>query len=334
MDFGIIGINHHCANAAIRDRVAFDESSARQFQAKLASVGVRQSLVLSTCNRCEVAFFGGDGVSAVVERAFLGWFPDVAQVGCFERRIGDDALVYLFRIAAGLESMILGEYQILGQVKSAYALSLAAGFVGKEMDRVLRSAISCAKAVKTALDIGAVPPSVCQAGVAYIRDTFGIADKRVFVIGSGRTGTLAAKLARKYGAREIVVCNRSRERAQRLIDEVGAKVVDYSERYLTIADSDVVISATASPHMVVRADLVKLSGDVVFLDLASPRDVDPAVADNPLAKLISIDGIGELAAGDRAERERLSASGMKLIVKAVAVTSAWLATVASEGEGK
>lgn len=323
-----LGVSFRNARQDVRDRVSFTPEGAAAFQAKLVEAGIGQSLVLSTCNRCEVFCWlnGQDARSPEkVRKIFLDEFPSVPLASSLETREGTDALVYLFRIAAGLESMILGEYQILGQVKDAHAAALSLGRMGRELDRIVRDAITCAKRVKTELDIGAVPPSVCRAGMEHVNRLFGIAGKRVFVIGSGRTGTLAAKLAKRFGARTIVVCNRSPERTRKLVDEVGATAVDYAERSAVIAESDIVVSATASPHVVVRADLLRLKHPVTFLDLASPRDVEPAVAENPLATLVSIDTIGELAAGDRLERERLTAKGMEIIEDAVRTTTLWLA---------
>ena len=319
-----LGISHDVAGADVRDRVAFTPESAAAFRVKLAAAGIRQSFVLSTCNRCEIFFWGDEAVERTGQDLFLSEFP-VAGLGDLIRLYrGDAALVHLFSIAAGLESMILGEYQILGQVKDAHAASLATGHAGKELDRILRDAVSCAKRVKTELDIGAVPPSVCRAGMELVEKRFGVAGKRVFVIGSGKTGKLAVCFAKERGAKSIAVCNRSPERAKKLEELYGAKVVDYAARYGTISESDLVVSATASPHMVVCAERLTLTHPVVFLDLASPRDVEPAVAANPLVSLVGIDTIGELAAGDRAERRRLTALGRSIVEKGVAELSVWL----------
>ena len=324
LKFHCTGVSHRDAGLDVRDAVTFSPEAALRFREALAAFGVTQSAVLSTCNRCEVFYWGDDGAAKIVERLFVAEFQSVDVSKVMRTRIGDDALTYLFRIASGLESMILGEYQILGQVKDAHAAALASVHVGKELDRILRDAVTCAKKVKTELDIGAVPPSVCRAGMEIVDGMCGIAGKRVFVIGSGRTGTLAAKFAMRRGASSISVCNRSPERARRLEAEVGAKVVDYALRHETAAESDIVVSATASPHTILHAETLRLSHPVVFLDLASPRDVDPAVSENPLARLVSIDTIGELAAGDRRERERLTARGMEIITSAVSATSRWL----------
>lgn len=264
-----------------------------------------QYVVLSTCNRKEM----------------FCWEPPHGV-----RRTQDSvaAIAYLYRIAAGLESMVLGEYQILGQVREAFAAARAEGHVGKELDRIFRDAISCAKRVKTELDLGAVPPSVCRAGMDEVERRTGCRGKRVFVIGSGRTGTLAAELAAARGAAALAICNRSPERALDLARRLGARVVPYESRYAEIAASDIVISATASPHTVVAADRLVLTRPTLLLDLASPCDVEPAVARHPLAELIGIGTIGELAAGDRAEREALTAKGRRIVDEAVDRTEAWL----------
>lgn len=325
--FGTVGISHHLASADIRDRVAFSEESAFRFRESLRESGVGQSVTLSTCNRTEVYFWGPENALETVRTLFERTFSGVSLSGVLECRTGVEALTYLCSVAAGLESMILGEYQILGQVKDAYAAALASGHVGKELDRILRDAVSAAKRVKTDLDIGAVPPSVCRAGMAYVDRMVGVSGKHVFVIGSGKTGSLAVALACEFGAASVSVCNRSPERAKKLEAQFGARIVDYSLRHDVIVRSDIVVSATASPHLVIHADRAALRQPVFFLDLASPRDVDPDLAKNPLATVVSIDTIGELARGDREERERLTARGREIIAAVVTDLSGWLGAV-------
>lgn len=290
MGFGCQGVDWKAADAATRARV----------QGELARAAFPQYVRLFTCNRSEIYYF------------------DDSQTA------DQEALTHLFRVAAGLESMVLGEYQILGQVKAAYRAALAAGTVGKELDRVFRDAISCAKAVKTALDLGAVPPSVCRAGLELLDGRVGLSGKRVFVIGSGKTGTLAVRLAREKGAASVVACNRSPERAQHLARDYGATLVDYAARYAEIAHSDVVVSATASPHVVVEAARLDLAHPVAFLDLAAPHDVEPSVADLPGVTVVTLDTIGARALGDGDERAALLARGEEIVAAAVARTAAWL----------
>lgn len=288
------GVDWKAADAVKRARVR-DE---------LARAVFPQCVRLFTCNRSEL----------------YAWDATVSD--------SRPALEHLFRVASGLESMILGEYQILGQVKEAYAQACAAGTVGKELDRIFRDAISCAKRVKTELDLGAVPPSVCRAGLELADERFGLADRRVFVIGSGRTGTMAVRLAVEKGAASIAACNRSPERAQHLVRDYGAKLVAYADRYAEIADSDIVISATASPHTVVEcARLGSISRPMLFLDLAAPPDVEPAVAGLPGVSLIDLDAIAERTHGESDERHSLLAAGLGIVRSSVEKTLGWLGSV-------
>ena len=288
------GVDYRTADAVERERV----------REELSRVVYPQCVRLFTCNRSEIYYWDPQSEDSVA------------------------ALDHLFRVASGLESMVLGEYQILGQVKEAYAAAQAAGTVGKALDRIFRAAISCAKQVKTELDLGAVPPSVCRAGLELVESRFGRAGKRVFVIGSGKTGTLAVRITAEKGAARIAACNRSPERAQHLARDYGATIVDYAARYDAIAQSDIVVSATASPHMVVERARLSSIVPSVFLDLATPPDVDPSVGTLPSVTLITLETIGEKASGDCNERSAVIAAGRSIVSAQVEKTASWLREIA------
>ena len=288
------GVDYRTADAVERERV----------REELSRVVYPQCVRLFTCNRSEIYYWDPQSEDSVA------------------------ALDHLFRVASGLESMVLGEYQILGQVKEAYAAAQAAGTVGKALDRIFRDAISCAKQVKTELDLGAVPPSVCRAGLELVESRFGLAGKRVFVIGSGKTGTLAVRITAENGAARIAACNRSPERAQHLARDYGATIVDYAARYDAIAQSDIVVSATDSPHMVVERARLSSIVPSVFLDLATPPDVDPSVGTLPSVTLITLETIGEKASGDCNERSAVIAAGRSIVSAQVEKTASWLREIA------
>lgn len=285
--------------------------SARREQTRnlLSQLQPAQAVRIDTCNRCEL-------YSVDTTAPTPGEYPLSLS--------GREAITHLFRVASALESMVIGEYQILGQVKAAYLDAVKSGSVGTVLDRIFRDALSCAKRVKTTLDIGAVPPSVCRAGVELVDAHAGIANKRVFVIGSGRTGTLAVKIAMEKGARTISVCNRSPERAAHLVRDFGARIVGYAERYAAIADSDIVISATCSPHIIIEAARLALNHRTVFLDLASPNDIEPETGNLGLASLFNLDSIGEAIRGDRNERAELLAAGGAIVEEFADKTTKWL----------
>lgn len=311
------GVSHSGACQTVRDAAAFTSAKAAALRADLAALGVEGAVILSTCNRSEVFLCTPEAAAAAVVRAYAALFPAAAESGDIVLRTGAEAVAYFFRIASGMESMVFGEYQILGQVRAACAEARAAGVVAGRLDRILRDAVTCARAVRTELDLGAVAPSVCRAAIDRADALGGISGKRVFVIGSGRTGSLAAELAVGRGASSITVCNRSPERAAHLVRSLGARAVPYEERYDAIAASDTVVSATASPHIVVSRERVSLAHPVLFVDLASPRDVDPAIASDPLATLVDLDAIGALVSGDSDERTHLESRAGEIVKAAV-----------------
>jgi glutamyl-tRNA reductase len=206
-------------------------------------------------------------------------------------------------------------------VRAACAEARASGPVTGALDLVLRDCITCARRVRTTLDLGAVAPSVCRAAMDAVDARGGIAGKRVFVIGSGRTGSLAAELAVERGARSLSACNRSPERAAHLVSEFGARMVAYESRYDVISQSDTVVCATSSPHTVVSADFVELSRPVMFVDLASPRDVDPRLAESGLVTIVDLDSIGAMCRGDLAELSGLETRAGMIVDAAVAETA-------------
>ena len=238
-------------------------------------------------------------------------------------RSGDEALCYLFRVAAGLESMVLGEDQILGQVKDAFELAQTLGHTGKELNKVVREAVTCAKKMKTELKISEKPLSVSYVGIQQLKDVFGIAGKKALVIGSGKTAVLALRYLYEYEIAAVTVCSRTFAHARELLEEFpGIEIVPYEKRYEKMKDCDIVVSATASPHLVVKAECVEIDRSMAFLDLASPRDVDPAIADAAL--LLNLDSLDRIVEHNYKEREALVQQGQSMIDEALAETKEWL----------
>ena len=238
-------------------------------------------------------------------------------------RSGDEALCYLFRVVAGLESMVLGEDQILGQVKDAFELAQILGHTGKELNKVVREAVTCAKKMKTELKISEKPLSVSYVGIQQLKDVFGIAGKKALVIGSGKTAVLALRYLYEYEIAAVTVCSRTFAHARELLEEFpGIEIVPYEKRYEKMKDCDIVVSATASPHLVVKAECVEIDRSMAFLDLASPRDVDPAIADAAL--LLNLDSLDRIVEHNYKEREALVQQGQSMIDEALAETKEWL----------
>lgn len=321
MEFGYVGINYKNANQDVRDKVSFTDNQKIDFMQKASDRGVEQCMVLSTCNRSEVFFWAE--TADVIRTLYEETFPAMETSSYLDCRSGDEALCYLFRVAAGLESMVLGEDQILGQVKDVFELAQTLGHTGKELNKVVREAVTCAKKMKTELKISEKPLSVSYVGIQQLKDVFGIAGKKALVIGSGKTAVLALRYLYEYEIAAVTVCSRTFAHARELLEEFpGIEIVPYEKRYEKMKDCDIVVSATASPHLVVKAECVEIDRSMAFLDLASPRDVDPAIADAAL--LLNLDSLDRIVEHNYKEREALVQQGQSMIDEALAETKEWL----------
>jgi glutamyl-tRNA reductase len=324
--FCYIGINYRQANLDVRDKISFTDSQKMDFMQRAGELGVGQSIVLSTCNRSEVFFFAGEEKQmAQMKELYLGMFPEVCLEGLLEQKNGREAIAYFFRIAAGLESMVLGEDQILGQVKEAAELSHALGYSGKELNYVVRQGITYAKKIKTELKISEQPLSVSYIGIQRTNAICPISGKHALVIGSGKTAALSLRYLYEYGAGQVHVCSRTLSHARDLLEEFPQlSVIPYEKRYEVLTECDIVISATASPHLVIQKDKMTVLHPMIFLDLAAPRDIDPAVEQDSRVTLINLDTLEQIAGENHRKRESLVEEGNRLIESATEETIEWL----------
>lgn len=337
MQFGYIGINYKSAGLDIRDRISFPDSRKIEFLQSAQKLGAGQCMVLSTCNRSEIFFFFKEEEQLKrIRQLYCSMFPEVELEGYLDGFTGKDAVTYLYRITAGLESLVLGEDQILGQVKEALDFSRTMGCSGKELNKVVRDAVTCAKKIKTELKISEKPLSVSYVGIRLLEEKGGIKGKKVLVIGSGKTAVLALKYIYEYEASKVYVCSRTRAHANALKTEFpGLETVAFEERYRVMEDCDTVISATASPHLVVKCGEFVLKRPMMFLDLAAPRDIDTKLTKEEGAELINLDTLQEIVAENQKERERLTEISREWISADAEETMSWLfesrmdATIAS-----
>ncbi len=327
MEFAYIGINYKRADQNIRDRVAFTDGRSIDFLRQAAGLGIEQCMVLSTCNRSEVYFFApSEAYREKIQQLYQAMFPDVDTAEYLETRRGDDAIAYLFRVTAGLESMVLGEDQILGQVKDAFELARTVGSSDKELNKVVRDAVTCAKKMKTQLHISEKPLSVSYVGIQRLNEEFGIEGRRTLVVGSGKTAALAIRYLYAYGAKEVTVCSRTFTHARELTEEFPQlEIALYEKRYEVMEACDIVVSATSAPHPVIRREQVLLTHPMAFLDLASPRDVETSIGEEAL--LINLDSLQQIVDGNKRKREELVQSGQEMIAEALLETKAWLAGI-------
>jgi glutamyl-tRNA reductase len=304
----LVGISHHRAPVELRERVAVDRAGAQAIARRLAEEA-GEAVCLSTCNRTEVYVVGAAAQDSA-EAALLALGGE--EVGPALYRLGDDAAaLHLFRVAAGLDSMVPGEGEILGQVRSAYE----AGAPGPVLDRLFRQALHAGRKARTQTAIGESPASVSSAAAALAEQVFGeLAGCRVVLVGAGKIGEAAARNLVARGAELAFVANRSPDRAERLAQRLGGAVVPLDRAADELRSADVVVSSTGSPGIVLRREDVARAlrgrkGRPLFLiDLAVPRDLDPAIAELDGCYLYDVDDleavVAETLAGRRREAER------------------------------
>lgn len=326
MQFGFLGINYKKAQLDIRDKTSFTDVKKIDFFHRAEETEVHQCMILSTCNRSEVYFFyESDGQPEKLRQLYKEMFPDVAVEQYLVEMTGKEAMEYLFRVAAGLESLVLGEDQILGQVKEALDFSRTMGYSGKEMNKVVLDAVTCAKRIKTRFRISERPLSVSYIGIQKLQECCGIAGKRVLVIGSGDTAMLALKYLHEYEVPKVFVCSRTLSHAEkRKEDFPWIDVIEYKNRYDCMKECDIVISATSSPHLVVKRDKFEPEHMMVFLDLAAPRDIDTDFMKDDLVKLINLDTLQKIAEENRLERKKLAEESASVLREDLEETCTWL----------
>lgn len=326
MQFGFVGVNYRKAQLEVRDKIAFTDEKKLEFFQKAEEKGIDQCMVLSTCNRSEVYFFFEKREQfEQMEQLYQNLFPEVELGNCMTGKMGEDALAYLFRIAAGLESLVLGEDQILGQVKEALEFSRVMGHSKKELNKVVRDAVTCAKKIKSEFKISEKPLSVSYIGIQKLKECCGIRGKKALVIGSGKTAVLALKYLYEYGVEKVFACSRNLEHAEELKEAFHTiQTIRYEERYEYLKNADIVISATSAPHFTIKKEAVTFEHPITFLDLATPRDIDPALECEPLGQVINLDTIQKISEENQKERELLVQKSRKCMEDALAETKEWM----------
>lgn len=326
MQFGFLGLSYKQASLDVRDKTSFTDSKKVEFFQGLESFGIDQCLILSTCNRSELFYFyEREHQSKEIWNYYIEFFGETEVEKYLIYYKGEQALDYLFRVTAGLESQVLGEDQILGQVKDALDFSRTMGYAKKELNRVVCNAVACGKRIKTEIKISEIPLSVSYIGIQYLNRSCGIKDAKVLVIGSGKMASIGLRYLHEYGAKTIYICSRKIEHAKELLREFPEiKVVEYEDRYQVLQDCSIVISATASPHIVLKKQDAKINQELYLLDLATPRDIDPLFKEEERCHLFNLDTLQYIANENQNERKQLTKECEKLILKNLEETCNWL----------
>ena len=315
MELLALGVSHKTAPLALRERLALPEGRATAVLAELRShEDIHEAVAISTCNRTELYLVVSDAVEA--ESAALAVLARQAETRPTELTdqlysLRDrEAVRHLFSVAAGLDSMIVGEAEIQGQVKRAYELALVEGATGPISNRLFREALGAGKRVRTETGVGRSRVSVSSVAVELAGEMLGdLSRRRVLVIGAGENGELTAKALREHGVHTVFVANRRYDRAIGLAQRFGGSAVRFDDLPEELARADIVVSCTASPHQIVGREELELTMSgrdgrpLVLIDIAVPRDVDPAVRDLPGIALYR-HGRPPARGGARAQRAR------------------------------
>jgi glutamyl-tRNA reductase len=309
----LVGVSHHRAPVELRERAALDREQAAEL-ARLLAGGDGEAVCLSTCNRTEL-YLAEESPEAAFRKGEAALLALEAELGPARYRLRDEAAaLHLFRVAAGLDSMVPGEGEILGQVRSAYE----AGTPGRLLDRLFRDALRAGRKARTETAIGESPASTSSAAAALAEQVFGdLRGRRVLLIGAGKVGELAARNLISRGAEIAVVANRTVDRAAILAEQLGGTALPLERVEDELVRADVVLSSTSAPGWILDRPAVQRllparRGRSLFLiDLAVPRDLDPAIHELEGCYLYDIDDlaavVSETLAGRRREAERAEA---------------------------
>ncbi len=338
-DLLALGISHHTAPLELRERLALTEGRAAGVLSDLrASEQVSEAAALSTCNRTELYLVVSDPVEA--ESVALGALSRQAAIrptelieSLYSHR-GIDAARQLFRVAAGLDSMIVGEAEIQGQVKRAYELALVEGATGAILNRLFRGALSAGKRARSETRIGAGGISVPSAAVALATRTLGdLADRSVLLIGAGETAELTARALAARGVEAVFVANRRYDRAIGLAQRFGGSAIRFEDLPAQLERADIVVSSTNSPHHIVeRAELELVAAargyrPLLMIDLAVPRDIDPTCREVTGVVVRDVDDVQTIADRNATGREAESRRAERLVAAELARFEAWLGSL-------
>lgn len=313
MNFQLLGVNHKTAPVEVRERLAIPERKLPEALQQLLRVnGVGEGLILSTCNRVEVLVQAQNGSTDL--RSFLAQYfqiePRSYEQHLYEYR-QSDAVRHLFRVASSLDSMVVGEPQILGQVKEAYATARAAGAVQSQLELLLTRAFAVAKRVRTETAIGSSSVSVASVAVELAGKIFGsLEGKQVCLVGAGKMSELAARHLLARGAGPIFVANRTYDRAQALAQKFGGTAVRFDDLHRQCEQADIVITSTGSPVAIFRREHGEVflsrrrNRPMFFIDIAVPRDVDPEMNKLDGIFVYDIDDLQEAVSSHVASRKQ------------------------------
>ncbi|QYA39419.1 glutamyl-tRNA reductase [Macrococcoides caseolyticum] len=336
MHIVVVSVNHKTADVSLREKLAFSESSIQQaLSALINQKSILEGVILSTCNRTEIyAVTDQVHTGRYYVKSFMSeWFDvDIETIkSVTDVKVGNEAIHHLFKVITGLDSIVLGETQILGQIRDSFLLAQSEGTTGTVFNKLFKDAITLAKRAHAETDISSKAVSVSYAAVELSKKILGKLDnKKILIVGAGEMAELALQNLVGSGATDITVINRTAEKAKSLADQYGGRQVSLQELQCALIESDIVISSTSSQEFIITKpmmqDIMKLrkNKSLVLIDIAVPRDIAPEVNDIDLIFNYDVDDLKGLVDANLAERERAAQVIYTMIDKQVISFVDWI----------
>ena len=318
MKVAVIGVNHNSAPIRIREKVSFTESKKIEGCNFLLDNGIKEVIILSTCNRSEIYIVAKDieDKIEVVKDFYEDYFDAKGIRPYLFSKCDLEAIFHVYSVASGLDSIVLGEDQILGQAKEALLFSMELGFSAKILNKLFREAITTAKNIKSNTRISEHPLSISYIAIKFLKEKLGsLENKKALIIGVGKMSRLTLVHLLEENLSEIYMTNRSHSKVLDLKSEFEmVKPVPYEDRYEILKNVDIVITATASPHTVIKSeDMPKVMQDLYIMDIALPRDVEEGVNALDNVQVFDIDDFKKISQENEQKRIELSNVAREII---------------------
>jgi glutamyl-tRNA reductase len=331
MSLFLLGLNHKTAPLEVREQIAFDEEKCRACLPRLVADGaaISEALIISTCNRVEILLESSLEKEAVTEHLsrFVQQIHNLNEdfTQYFYQYSDAEAARHLFRVAASLDSLVVGETQILGQVRQSYKIAADAGTAKRNLHKLLHHAFHAAKRVRTETEIGGSAVSIASAAVELARKTFGsLAGKNVLIVGAGEMAQAAVRYLKQTRAEKVSICNRTLEKAALLAVETGGAVVPFENLANALKQSDVVICSTSANEYLIDREMAKAAQSArglkrtLFVDISVPRNIEPEVRQTENLILADVDDLQTAIAANLENRQRAAARAETIIEQEVA----------------
>ena len=320
----VVGLNYRTAPVAVRERFWISESRRYEALVQLSkSEGIEEVIVLATCNRTEFLLWTNDvtlAANSVMRLLGSEYGLKLCEWKHFYRLLDEAALLHIFRVASSLDSMVVGEPQVISQVKQAWQLAQKVGVTGRFLDAVMQKALTVSKRVRSETGIGNAAVSIPYAAVELTRQIFGtLENKEVLLMGAGKMSELSARGLLNHGAASVKVINRTLEHAAELATKLGAVAIPFEERWQHMAQADIIISSTSCPHTILSREEAEVmvrgrrNKPLVIIDIAMPRDIDSAVREVQGIYLYDLDDLENVVDHNAGEREIAAAAAEKIL---------------------